>query len=181
MWGSRKSLGLLPLIVLTAACAGNPAPKGWLAPPPDASSEPYGAWVELELPSAGRQLPAGGELIAIASDSLFVLTPHGEFFAIARADATRARVAYYDSQYGDLAVWTTFGSLATASHGLLLIISFPIWTVTGWPITAGQSRAPLVDVGPGRRAWDEVAKYARYPQGLPVDLDRARLQPKPQG
>ena len=178
MWASRRGLVGLPFIALAAACAGNPAPRGWLAPARDAVSDPYGAWVELELPSAGKQVPSGGELIAVASDSVFVLTQDATFYAIARADVTRARVAYYDSQYGQLAAWTTIGSLATLSHGFLLVFSLPVWAIGGSVTTGGQSRAPLVDVGENKHSWDAVTKYARFPQGLPTELDRERLRPK---
>lgn len=178
MWDSNRGLGGLALIALAAACAGNPAPRGWLAPAPDAASDPYGAWVRVELASAEKEAPLGGELIAIALDSVFVLTPDAEFHAIARADVTRARVAYYDSQYGQLAAWTMLGSVATLSHGWFLVFSFPIWAIGGSATTGGQSRAPLADVRENRGSWDEVAKYARFPQGLPTELDRKRLRPK---
>jgi hypothetical protein len=160
------------------ACAGNPAPRGWLAPAQDALSDPYGAWVELELPSAGKQVPSGGELIAVAFDSVFVLTTDGEFHALARADVTRARVAYYSSQHGQLAAWTIIGSVATLSHGFFLVFSFPVWAIGGSVTTGGQSRAPLADVGENKHSWDAVTKYARFPQGLPSELDRGRLWPK---
>jgi hypothetical protein len=129
MWVSNRGLGGLALIALATACSTNPAPRGWLAPAPIAVSDPYGAWVHITTPSAGKQVPSGGELIAVGLDSVFVLTPDGEFHAIARADVTRARVAYYDSQYGQLAAWTTMGSLATLSHGWFLVFSLPVWTI----------------------------------------------------
>ncbi|NNG15201.1 MAG: hypothetical protein HKM89_01890 [Gemmatimonadales bacterium] len=179
MWGSNEGLTGLALIAVTTACSANPAPSGWLGPAPVAVSDPYGAWVQMELTSAGKQVPSGGELIAVALDSVFVLTPDGEFHAVARADVTRAKVAYYDSQYGTLAAWTTFGSLGTLSHGFLLVFSLPVWTIGGWAATAGQSRAPLAEVSEHERSWDDVAMYARFPQGLPDELDRRRLRPKP--
>ena len=178
MWDSNRGLGGLALIALVAGCAGNPAPQGWLAPAPDAASDPYGAWVHIENAAAGKLVPSGGELIAVALDSVFVLTPDAEFHAIARADVTRARVAYYDSQYGQLALWTVMGSVATLSHGWFLVFSFLIWAIGGSATTGGQSRAPLAYVGKHGRSWDDVAKYARFPQGLPTELDRMRLRPK---
>jgi hypothetical protein len=179
MWVSNRGLGGLALIALATACSTNPAPRGWLAPAPIAVSDPYGAWVHIEIPSAGKQAPSGGELIAVGLDSVFVLAPDGEFHAIARADVTRARVAYYDSQYGQLAAWTTIGSLSTGSHGFFLVFSLPVWTIGGWATTGAQSRAPLAYVRENERSWDDVAKYARFPQGLPTELDRKRLRPKP--
>jgi hypothetical protein len=178
MWASKRGLGGLPLISLAMACSVNPAPRGWLAPAQDAVSDPYGAWVNVELASVEKETPLGGELIAVALDSVFVLTPDAEFHAIAQADVTRARVAYYSSQHGQLAAWTTIGSVATLSHGFFLVFSFPIWAIGGSATTGGQSRAPLADVGENKHSWDDVAKYSRFPQGLPTEFDRKRLRPK---
>ena len=178
MWASKRGLVGLPFIALAMACAGNPAPRGWLAPAPDAISDPYGAWVNVDLASAEQGAALRGELIAVALDSIFVLTLDAEFHAIARADVTRARVAYYSSQHGQLAAWTIIGSLATLSHGFFLVFSFPVWAIGGSVTTGGQSRAPLADVGENKHSWDAVTKYARFPQGLPSELDRGRLRPK---
>ena len=179
MWASRTGLGGLSLVLGFAACTSNPAPKGWLAPAPEAVSDPFGAWVRIELAPAGNQTPLGGELIAVAVDSVFVLTPDARFHAIAQADVTWARVAHYDSQFGQLGTWTMLGSVTTLSHGWFLSLSLPVWTIWGSLTTGAQSRAPLEDVREGKNSWEAVGKYARFPQGLPPDVDRGRLQPKP--
>ncbi len=178
MRASKRTLAGLSGMVLVAACASNPAPRGWLAPATEATKDPYGAWVSIEHQAASKQVALGGELIAVGRDSVFVLTPDGRFHAIAQADALRATVAYYDSQYGDLSKWTIAGSLSTVSHGFLLLASFPFWNLVGWTTTGAQSRAPLAHVREPRHAWSEVARYARFPQGLPAEMNRNALLPK---
>jgi hypothetical protein len=122
-----------------------------------------------------------GEFIAVSNDSVFVLTQAAEFRAVAHADVEHALVASYASQYDLLAVWSLMGTVATASHGWFAIFSAPIWLIAGPIATASQSRAPLEDVVTRRGSWvdwADVSMYARFPQGMPLSLDRSQLRPK---
>lgn len=174
-WVRRRPSRLVPVLLAgAAACAGNPAPSGWLAPAREAREDPYGAWVVLSREPAPQ---VAGELLAVERDSIYVLTPAGEVVAVSPFGVRRATVAFYDAQWGGLAAWTILGALSTASNGYFLVLTFPLWTVGGSLITGGQSRAPLRTLRRGD-AWEAVRRYARFPQGLPPGLPR-RLPPKP--
>jgi hypothetical protein len=161
-----------------SGCARNPAPAGWLPTADGAQYTPFGSWIALEYKAAGdASLPAGGELIAVGRDSVFVVAPAGTVTAIPKAAVQRATVAAFDAQWGRLAVWTLVGSLSTLSHGVGLLISLPVWVIGGSLATASASRAPLHDDEP----WQDVQKFARFSQGLPPGLDRATLRPTPGG
>jgi len=161
--------------VFAGACAGNPAPKGWLPSPQETPTDPYGAWIDV-VTLQGTELR--GELIAVHDDSVFVLPEDGVLVATARADVRLARTAFYASQYGGLAAWATVGSIATVSNGLLAVGTLPLWLIIG-PIAVGaDSRAPLTSVRHDDR-WVDVRKYARFPQGLPPALDRSVLRTRP--
>jgi hypothetical protein len=122
--------------------------------------------------------PVGGEFIGVGRDSVFVLTDAGQFIGLSMTAIYDARVAYYASQYGNLAVWTALGSVATLSHGYVLSLTLPLWLIIGPLATASQSRAPFVHV---RRAadWEAARGFARFPQGIPDGLDRRVLRPRP--
>ena len=68
------------------------------------------------------------------------------------------------------------GALSTASHGVGLIISFPVWILIGSISTATQSYTPIQKFPV--KSWDELIKYARFPQGLPRVLELGKLEPK---
>ena len=167
------------------ACATNPAPKGWLAPPAVAQSDQYGAWIVVTAVQSSargdRHQPRreiAGEFLDVGHDSVFVLLSSGTVSATALADVRRARLAYYDSQSGSLAGWTFLGSVSTISNGWFAGLTFPIWLIAGSLTTASQSRAPIVSVSVNNRAdWARVRMYARFPQGLPAHLPRT-LPPK---
>ena len=158
-----------------AACAGNPAPRGWLPGPEDAPQDPYGAWVAV---LEGDESETAGELIAVRDDSVFVLTQSGRLAGFAYGDIQQARLAYYDAQWGGLAAWTILGSLATISNGYFAGITLPLWVITGSIAASAESRAPLEEARLVSQ-WRELRMYARFPQGMPEGLDRSVLRPRP--
>lgn len=162
---------------LVAACAGNPAPSGWLPGPEDAPQDPYGAWIVVRENDTRE---TSGELIAVHEDSIFVLTQSGRLAGFAHGEIERARIAYYDAQWGGLVAWTLVGSLATISNGYFALITFPLWLLVGSISAADESRAPLESVSQ-ESEWVEMRTFARFPQGMPQGLDRGVLRPRAGG
>jgi len=64
--------------------------------------------------------------------------------------------------------------LATASHGLILILSAPVWIITSTVAAADASRVPrIMSTSP-----TALNVFARFPQGLPPGINRATMRPK---
>lgn len=168
MYAARAAL--LALLIPGLACVHR-APAGSVSHPDIARTEAWGAWVELE----GDPGVPRGELIAVHADSVFVLSDRG-LVAVSIASIDRARAFAYD--YGH-STWTNVlfaGAVGTLSHGLLAVISMPIWFTVGFGLRAAavvDSR--IVDILP----FETLSLLARFPRGLPPGLDRSRLQPRP--
>ncbi len=166
---------ILTVLVLTCGCAGSKAPRGWLSVPSKAKSEAYGGWITVYSGSEKNKIIADGELIAVDAESLFVLQGT-ELVALAWSDVSKAQLTAYDSKKGGLALWTTLGSLSTASHGLALGLSLPLWIIIGTTTTASQSHAPNYTYP--SRTWNDLVIFSRFPQGLPEGIDRSAILPK---
>ena len=164
------------LALLAVACATNPAPRGSVPSPMDAPSDPYGAWIEVTLADPAETVVAG-ELLAVESDSVFVLTPDSVVRAISIGGVRTGLVAAYDSQMGLISAWAAVGAVSTISNGAFLILTFPTWVIGGIVAANAESRAPLRKLK-GGESWDGVSLFARFPGGLPQDLPR-RLPPRP--
>ena len=87
----------------------------------------------------------------------------------------KARLAYYDPGT-EITTGAFLGPFVTLSNGWFLIFTAPMW-ILGGPIAA-SSRAfdPIVDYP--KKPLADFAKYARFPQGIPPDLDRASVKMK---
>jgi hypothetical protein len=163
------------LAALLSGCATTSAPKGFLPTATEAQSTARGGWISVEHVAGAGEVGASkveGELIALGEDSLFVLHPAG-LAVVATADVTSAKLTGYDPRWGLIALWTGIGTLSTASHGVVLLLSAPVWLITGSLFASSASRAPQVK---HPKSWQQFRLYARFPQGLPRGVDRASLK-----
>jgi len=178
---SRKTIVAIVAVAALAilgACASTTAPPNWLPDASETQTLGFGSWISLAFAPDSQRLPVEGEFIAVEQDTVFVLTIRG-LTGIHQADISAAELTNYQPNAGWLAVWTLLGALSTPSHGYFLVLSAPLWIITGSVSTAAQSHAPQKRFP--RRSWVELRPYARFPQGLPPGIDRNRLRGKPYG
>lgn len=162
--------------ILFFNCAKNTAPKRWLDRPVETKvSDAFGGWIEIWDQAKSKKQFARGELIAIGKDSLFLFT--GDLFeVIPFSKISKAQITGYDSQHSSIGGWTFLGTVSTLLHGFVLVLSAPIWIISGSSMTASQSKKPVLKFPD--KPLSEFSKYARFPQGLPEGLDRSKLKPK---
>ena len=173
---SRLTLsGVAIALALVAGCAGSIAPSHWLPEAIEVPQDGFGSWASVTL-SIGPDAYSEGELIAASSDTLFILGIE-ELQAFSVHEVAKVHIQSYDAKHTSLAVWTMLGSLSTLSHGFILIISAPVWIISGSIGTAAQSQAPHKTVIAGN--WKELQVYCRYPGGIPPILDRVDIKSKP--
>lgn len=164
------------VVALVAGCATTTAPSGFLSPPSETQSGVYGGWMAADYAVGKDKREARGELIAVQVDSVFILMEDG-LTAIPKATISKAKLSVYDSEAKLLGLWTGVGALSTLSHGAGLILSAPSWIIIGSIATASQSHAPhIVSSTFEEKLWEEIRKYARFPQGLPPGLDPRSLK-----
>jgi hypothetical protein len=76
-------------------------------------------------------------------------------------------------------VWTLLGSLSTITNGFYLVLTFPLWLISGGIITVNESESGLFKTEyPGEEWWRTVARYSRFPQGIPKEVDLRKLKSK---
>lgn len=171
-------VSLCLLIALLPGCAVNSAPGGWLRQPEETQTTAFGGWMEVKYTATGETRHARGELIAVEPDSVYILSAYAvadtELIAISKNAISKAKLTAYRANASNLALWTVAGMLTTLSHGYFLTFTLPGWFLFGTLATAGQTRAPQI-TGSNRTNWENFAQYARFPQGLPADLDRKAL------
>jgi hypothetical protein len=170
---TRQALALL-IVILSPACATNPAPNDWLPGASEVPADPFGAWIRIDYESGSSRQEVAGELLAVEPDTVYVLA--GESVVAFPCEAIlKARVAWFESGAGILTAWTFLGSLASFSNGYIGGLTLPLWIISGSIATGAQSRAPLVDYRLDQGRPSVLRPYARFPQGLPEGIDRSTL------
>ena len=161
-------------VLLTASsCFRTTAPTGWLPTAVEAQREAYGGWIKLDYKVGDTRQTMHGELIAAASDSVHVLT-YDSVVVVPTASVITGTLTAYDAQHGALRLWTILGGVSAVSHGLVLVLTVPVWAIVGSAATASASKVPRVEsTDPSL-----LRLYARFPQGLPPGLDVRSLRQK---
>jgi len=169
-------LAVFLVSLLALGCATTSAPRGYLTGASDLPTDVYGGWIELTCSAAAKTaVPVSGELIAVGRDSVYVV--NDSLRAIALADVTSGRLARYGSDATAMGVLVFFGTLSTISNGIWLGFTAPMWIIGGSSAVAIRRYEPMVDYP--QDGWGYLARYARYPQGMPPGLDRSRIKIKP--
>jgi len=167
---------LLISALMISGCASTSAPVGWLPTVTQAPDDAYGAWISAESTKDDHPYWVGGELIAVTSDSVFILTGN-QLTGLSQASIKNAEITFYQPEpRGPLSSWTLVGALSTLSHGYFLVFTAPMWIIVGASSAGSVSRASIVRYP--RRKWPELGNYARFPRGFPVGLDRGVLKSK---
>ncbi len=165
---------------LMAGCASTEAPEHWLSPAENAPQDPYGAWMTVEFPRSAPRKSLSGEFLAVDRDSVYLLVDAmaatDPVVGIDLAKIWRASLAHFDPQTEKAGGWVVAGSISTLSHGWFLIASLPVWIIAGSTMAGSLSHSPLENSRD--RTWDELAKYARFPQGPPPHIHELGLRPK---
>jgi hypothetical protein len=161
-------------VSLLGGCAVFHSPRGWLPKLQQVPSEAYGCWSEVEHISDGQTKKTSGELIAVAPGRLFILSQTG-VSEIRLISIKWMRLEVFESA-NMLGAWAFVGTLSTLSHGIGLVVSAPIWIISGISAAAAESRSGVIMLRGSPT--EDIRKYARFPQGLPEGIDLASLKMK---
>jgi hypothetical protein len=171
--GAARALFAVAMIASLAGCYQHAAPPGWLARPEDAR-QAFGSWIEIQDRPGTPTQAVAGELIAIDADTVHVLAD-GRLVSLPTASLCCVTLTAFRMDYAPLQVWAAIGTLSTGSHGVGLILTGPVWLLTGTLAASAASYAPRI-----RSTEPAVLRpFARFPQGMPPGLDRATLRSKP--
>jgi hypothetical protein len=170
----------LVLFSVIGGCTKKFGPPGWRSLPEQSEKEAFGSWIEVNYQLNFAIGDACGELIAIEPEKLFILTDTG-LVTISRSNINRLQVSYYSPHTGGIVAWTVIGAFSTLSHGIVLIVSAPLWLIVGGATSAAHSAAAVESIQYFREEnWLELSKHARFPQGFPENLNPDKLMPKKQ-
>jgi hypothetical protein len=165
-----SSMATTALCLLSIHCATTNAPDNWLPEPEASVADPYGGWVDIET-REGRSV--SGELIAVSTDTVYVAD--SSVHAIGTNGILKARLVYYDAGT-TITTGAFLGPFVTLSNGLFLVFTLPMWIIGGPIAASSRSYDPIVDYP--KKPLADFAKYSRFPQGLPPDLDLASVKMK---
>lgn len=161
-------------LVMAVSCKTVVAPKGSVPSRKVLDQEAYGGWVTLTLLDSQK---VSGELIALTTHAVVLMNTSANLYQ--KDSIVGARLVIFNNQSGSLATLTALGSFSTISHGLFLPITLPMWLISGITTSRKEARRiNYVDLTKDRN-WEILVPFARFPQGLPPNVDLRSLLPRP--
>jgi len=170
-----KRAALVAAVAALAGCASHAAPPQWLSDARTTASSGWGGWIRMTVRVDSVDGIVGGELIAAHDDTVFVLAPGDSLRAIPHVTIRKAELVEYDPKQGTISAYAFLGVLSTVSHGFVLVLSAPAWMITGAVLT----HVVVNEATTKSTVTKALRPYARFPQGIPAELDRSKLLPKP--
>jgi hypothetical protein len=166
---------IISFFLLLNSCGTVKAPHGSVPKRNALMTDAFGGWIELRLISPENFI--AGEFIAIRDDSLYILTG-GEIQKYAIPNVSSARVVLFKTESDSYGIWTFFGSLLTLSNGGFAVITLPSTLISGISTTVVEAkRINFLDYPSNN--FDELKKFARFPQGMPEGINTTDLIPRP--
>jgi len=157
----------------------------YLPLPENAPRDPYGAYVHVDFLKTNDLYE--GELLAIEGDSLFLVTPASQFIGIHRAPIYSVLANTFNG--GDKATrlglaTTALVILAPFTVGFYSLLAMPLYLIVGLVEANNAATASRVayysDDAEAGLSWKLLARWARFPGGLPSDFSRARVHISPE-
>ncbi len=171
---------LFLLLCGLTGCVSSSAPSGWLPPVESVPTDVYGGWLKVEKREFKGYSMALGEFIGLRDSAVFLLTEKGYLKMIPMKDVRNATLFIHENNGGKAALTTFLGTVSTISNGFYLLITAPIWIISGTILTVQASnKGNYYQAEPDFAWWDSFKLYARFPQGIPENFGQTPLKPKP--
>jgi hypothetical protein len=179
----KTILLLSGLIFFLSECSTVKIPANYRYSAQQLKREITGSWIHIKLDSKAvgdTEKELSGELIAIQSDTIYVITLYG-FTGVHVSTVNEAVLYMFMNQPGMYATFTGLlylpdivAALVIGTPGFLLL-GIP-WVVTGGIVTIaeGSNHSNILKY-PDFCTLGELKKFARFPQGMPPGIDKARI------
>lgn len=169
----KIKLSVLLIMLFFGACR---SPE-YLSKPIDFKYQVKGLILAAEL--VDREPQIFGEIIEVTSETITIL-PYQEhtLMTVLKTDIKRADIiiATTSDNPKRISAWAGLINLAPLGHGFFLIVSVPINLVTTIAISNDAAKGTYRMKYPKNVPWEQMYKFARFPQGIPEHIDKTQIK-----
>lgn len=156
---------LIGLVLFFSSCKTNT----YLPKPAKFGNYPKGMRLEVNL-NKGQKI--AGELIAVENTDLYLMVMEKDILTFNFMDISKAQIqlAMTANDSGRLTAGP-FIPLLTISHGWFMFLTLPLNLAIVIPTVASQRSGFYSIDYPRAITWEELGKFARFPQGIPEGMN----------
>jgi hypothetical protein len=161
---------LAAAVLLLSSCY----PKTYLPKPKEYLSDVKGSYITVVMKSRSH-ITHEGEIIAVDKEHLILLSVsrwdtttviHKE--EVQSAQILLARTSDDPEKIG---TWAGLMNLMTLAHGYFMVFTVPMNIIASIATATGASNSNYRIHYPDEIKWDDISKFARFPQGMPKGVE----------
>jgi hypothetical protein len=156
---------LVALLLIACSSCGT---YSYLPKPKALPDYVYGAQMNVRGKN-GRPL-VSGEFLGIKEDTAYILGR--QMYKVAMSEMRSANIlfAHTSDMPGGLMAWSALLPVSTLSPGLFMIYTIPLNLAVCVPVGCTASSSVYGVQYPSQISREQLAKFARFPQGMPEQL-----------
>ncbi len=185
MLNIKLVIGFTFAAVLMVACRTVDVPATYNFTTREIQSNPYGCWTIAQVGSPGDSLiknSVGGELLAFAGDTLFLLVSDGQVVPVNSMNIIKAELVTHKNQAGTYMGMTLLylipnliGVFVPEWAGGFMVLGIPtLLTGITHSIIEGSTHRNILEY-PAKNSLYDLNRFSRFPSGLPENLDFNQL------
>ncbi len=120
-----------------------------------------------------------GEIIAVDSSTIKLLPINGDgLMTISKDEIEKGDiiVALTSDNPQKIKTWSTIVSLMPIGHGVFGVVTLPITLAATIPMSYNAAKGVYRVNYPDNVYWEDMSKFARFPQGIPESIDPKRIK-----
>lgn len=168
---SRTGLALLLLI-----CYGCSSPQ-YLSKPEEFKDHVKGLTMKCNLKGRPDIL---GEIIEVNDQEIILLSLKSDrkIYTISKSKLHRSEilVAGTSNNPKGISLWAGLINLLSISHGVLAMVSLPVNLIVTISVGSDAAYSTYSIYYPHHIGWDDMRKFARFPQGLPDHIPKEQIR-----
>jgi len=168
----RQIISILFLGLFLASCS---SPK-YVSKPKDFGNRVKGLFIKITTKENRSVIP--GEIIEVLPNEIKILPIDRPLISIRKERILKAEilVALTSDNPEGISAWAALVNLTAIGHGLYAFISVPINAIATASISHDAVKSTYRVKYPDAIDWEEINKFARFPQGIPSMINESYIQ-----
>lgn len=164
----KQTIVILCLGLFLGSCSS----PSYLAKPKDFKYRVKGLFIKIQS-KENKRVYATGEIIEVLPNTIKILPLKKPLITIRKDEISKAEiiVALTSDHPKEISAWAALINLAAAGHGIYALASVPINAIASISISENAAHSTYRVKYPGVIAWEEINKFARFPQGIPPKVN----------
>lgn len=183
----NKWILIFTILIMVTGCVTVNIPEAYNFKVKELQNNPYGCWTEIVNDATSFPVKKfSGELLNLSADSAFLLIADGEVRSIENTSIISANLYTHKNQANTYITTSVLfaspailGAMIHSDYGGgFLILGVPVALVGLVQSLIEGNKKRNILVYPQKNSLDDLAVFARYPAGMPQNIDISLLQLK---